>query len=460
MKKNTTARISKVRHHAKTGISIAVIVLCGLNPAWAVVDAPVREAMEAIAAKQAQKAFDALSPLEATRAGDPDYDTVLGIAANETGQFARAIFALERVLAVQPGNARARAELARAMFAVGDTANARKLLEETKAEGVPDAVGRTIDEFLQAIDNVDSAGRSSLKAHVETGLGYDSNVNSGPSVNSFVVPLFGGVFNLQPGGIKAAAGFWHVGAGVSGRGVLAPRWSFLGSANASIRKYGNNASAFNIDQIDANAGLSYREERHEFSGIINFGHTTLKGDPLISVTGGTLRQISGITGEWTYRPDGTRQWGTYLQLSNLNYPSQQVRNARRNVLGTSYAVITKSGSVYYAGGYIGRESPHNALFPHLGHRMLGVRAGMQVPLTARWSMYASASLEDRKFGGQEPFFLVTRSDTQIDLALGAAWKITDHWRITPQLAWNRTKSNIVVNDNSKTSASVMARYEF
>ena len=91
--------------------------------AYAVVDAPVRDAMEAINTKQAQKAFDLLSPLEATRAGDPDFDAALGIAANEVGQFARAVFALERVLATQPENARARAELARALFAIGDTAS-------------------------------------------------------------------------------------------------------------------------------------------------------------------------------------------------------------------------------------------------------------------------------------------------------------------------------------------------
>jgi outer membrane protein len=422
-------------------------------PAYAVVDAPVREAMEAIAAKQAKRAFDLLSPLEATRAGDPDFDSALGIAANETGQFARAIFALERVLAVQPANGRARAELARAMFAVGDTANARKLLEETKAEGVPEGVGRTIDEFLQAIDKVDEAGRSSIKAHVEAGIGYDSNVNSGPSQSTFAVPSLGGlVVTLLPSGIKTDASFLHLGAGVSGRAPIVPRWSFIGNANASVRKHGNSASNFNIEQIDANAGLSYREERHEFSGVLNLGQTAIGGS--------TLRKITGLTGEWTYRPDGTRQWGTYLQIANLDYPSQPNRDVRRTVLGTSYAQQLGSGLIYYAGGYAGRESVDNPAFPYLGHRLTGLRAGLQMPIRAKWSLFASASLEDRKYGGTDINFLVKRKDTQLDLSIGAAWKVTDLWRITPQINFNNSKSNIIIHDSSKTSASIIARREF
>jgi outer membrane protein len=72
-------------------VTAAAIFTATLMPfsAWAVVDAPVREAMEAVNAKQAQKAFDLLSPLESTRAGDPDFDSALGIAANEVGRFLR-----------------------------------------------------------------------------------------------------------------------------------------------------------------------------------------------------------------------------------------------------------------------------------------------------------------------------------------------------------------------------------
>ncbi len=424
------------------------------SSAFAVVDAPVREAMEAINTKQAQRAFDLLAPLEATRAGDPDYDSAFGIAANETGQFARAIFALERVLAVQPSNARARAELARAMFAVGDTANARKLLQETKAEGVPDGVGRTIDEFLQAIDKLDEQGRPSARIHVEASYGHDSNVNGGPTVSSFAVPALGpALVTLLPAGLKTSSSYLNVAAGITGRVPLAPRWSFIGNASASLREHTRSAAnAFDIRQFDGSAGASYREDRHEFSGVLTLGHT--------SIGGNTLRRLNGVTGEWTYRPDGNRQWGSYLQLTDLNYPSQTVRDAQRTVVGTSYATQTAGGGIWYAGGYFGREKQDNAAFPQLGQRLHGLRGGFQMPIAPKWSLFTSAALESRRYGGVDPLFLVTRKDTQLDLSIGTAWRATDNWRITTQVSFNNSNSNIVINESRKHVLSMTARYEF
>ncbi|MGQ2980338.1 MAG: surface lipoprotein assembly modifier, partial [Polaromonas sp.] len=96
----------------------SLLLLAG--PARAEADALVRESLLLVEQGKAPQAFERLAAVEPERAGDPDFDTVLGIAANETGQFTRAVFALERVLTVQPGNSRARAELGRALFSLGD----------------------------------------------------------------------------------------------------------------------------------------------------------------------------------------------------------------------------------------------------------------------------------------------------------------------------------------------------
>lgn len=54
----------------------------------------------------------------------------LGIAALDAGHLTRAIFALELTVELQPANNLARAELAHAYLAAGETANARKALLE------------------------------------------------------------------------------------------------------------------------------------------------------------------------------------------------------------------------------------------------------------------------------------------------------------------------------------------
>ena len=80
----------------------------------ALADALTDQAKRLLAQKQPKQAYDLLLPQEAARAGDPEFDYLLGVAALDSGDRERAVFALERVLAVQPNNHLARAEIARA----------------------------------------------------------------------------------------------------------------------------------------------------------------------------------------------------------------------------------------------------------------------------------------------------------------------------------------------------------
>ncbi|MEO6016412.1 MAG: tetratricopeptide repeat protein, partial [Polaromonas sp.] len=204
-----------------TLIAASLALACLGGSARAEVDALVRDARTLLEAGQAKQSFDLLEPQEATRAGDPDFDTVLGIAANQTGQFTRAIFALERVLAVQPGNSRARAELGSALFSVGDTQASRRVLMETRQENIPAEAAATIDQFLQAIDRTEEAARSSVKPYLEATVGYDTNINSGPGNANVAVPLFGGaIFTLSPSGVETKDTFLSLGGGLSARYVL------------------------------------------------------------------------------------------------------------------------------------------------------------------------------------------------------------------------------------------------
>jgi hypothetical protein len=132
---------------------------------------------------------------------------------------------------------------------------------------------------------------------------------------------------------------------------------------------------------------------------------------------------------------------------------------------------TKAGNLNYYSAYIGRERQDDAAFPHLGHRLIGLRAGTQMPISPQVGLFATVALENRTYLGPDPLFSipatpttpfipVTRSDNQFDLSIGAAWKLSDTWRLTPQLNYNRSKSNLAVNDSSKTSVSVTARRDF
>ncbi len=422
------------------------------SSAYAEVDDLVRQARALIEKGQAKQAFDLLEPQEATRAGDPDFDTTLGIAANDSEQPTRAVFALERVLSVQPENSRARAELGRALFAVGDLQASRKVLQETKRDNIPSEAAATIDQFLQAIDRSEEAAKSSIKFYLETSLGQDSNINGGPGNALVAVPAFGGlVLTLGQASVSTADTFGTLGAGLSARRVMDPRWSILANLSVNAREHAK-FKTFDTFQVDGNVGASYRYDQHEFTTAVQAGS--------FYVDGTRVRDQAGVVGEWTYRINGENQWSSYLQIGTLSYPTQAARNADRTVLGTSYAHGFRSGLVLFGGAYAGTEKQKLKALPHLGHQLYGVRTGGQMLLAEFVSAFAAFSYENRKFGGPDPLFLVIRQDNQYNLNLGLNWVPAKSWKVTPQLSYTAVKSNVAISDFRRTSFGVTLRKDF
>ncbi|HMX16999.1 MAG TPA: tetratricopeptide repeat protein, partial [Rhodocyclaceae bacterium] len=134
---------------------LAALAATLLASGAALADNPLDEARRLLDAGDGAQAYALLVPAESARAGDPAFDLLLGIAALEAGETTRAIFALERAVTVDPGNARARAELARAYLAAGETDAARREFERVRKQDVPADVKRTIDRFLSAADLLD-----------------------------------------------------------------------------------------------------------------------------------------------------------------------------------------------------------------------------------------------------------------------------------------------------------------
>lgn len=414
-------------------------------------DAVVRDALALTDAGQSKQAYDMLEPLEVTRAGDPDFDTVFGIAANQSGQHARAVMALERATIVQPGNTRARAELGRAMFAVGDSKSARTLLEQAKAQGAPPAAALTIDQFLRAIDVAEALAQSSWQGYVEASIGHDGNISSGPPNANVAVPALGGVVTLGANAVKKGATFANLAAGVSGRYVVDSRVSLIGSASINQR-IDNNESQFSNNQLNISGGASYRVDRQEFSLVAVHEDYT--------VDGAINRTQNGLVGEWVYRIDNTQEMGAYLQYSRLHYPAQSVRDAARTVLGASYALQFGEGWLGWGGAYAGNENESAAGRPDLGHVLGGLRLGVQKSFTQTLAGFASLNFENRRYGGQDPFFLVKRKDDQASLSLGLNWAPAKAWRITPSVSYVRNQSSVIINDYDRTIVSIAARLQF
>lgn len=413
-------------------------------------DQVLDQAKKLLDAKRPKEAYDLLRPLEPKRAGQIEFDYLLGIAALDAGDAQSAVFALERVLAVNPNYLQARAEIARAYFVLGEKENARREFQSVRAQNPPEQARQTIDRYLSALE----PQATQFRAFVEVAAGYDSNVNSATRSSTIALPALGGAIGtLNPAAQSQGAWFGGFGAGASVSHAIAAEWALIGNA-AYAGKWNANASEFDTGQWDASGGARWARGPEQIIAIAQGQDFRLDNN--------NYRTSLGGTAQWLHNFSDTQQSTLFGQYAALRYPDQSPRNANRWIVGAAYsqAFGGSYNPIGYLSGYGGNEPTTDDAFSYLGYRPIGVRIGGQLSFAAQVIGFASASWENRRYGGVDPTFLVTRKDNQYDARIGVAYTFLPLWTLTPQVAYTKNNSNIELNEYDRTVAGVTVRKDF
>jgi tetratricopeptide (TPR) repeat protein len=419
--------------------------------ALAQTDQVLDQARKLLEAKRAKEAYDLLRPLEPKRAGEIEFDYLLGISALDAGDAQSAVFALERVLAVNPNYLQARAEIARAYFVLGEKENARREFQSVRAQNPPEQARQTIDRYLSALE----PQTTQFRAFVEVAAGWDSNVNSATGRSTIAIPALGGAIGtLNPAAQSQSAWFGGLGAGASISHAVAEEWALLGNVAYAGKWNGNNQSEFDTGQWDAGLGARWARGADQILAIGQGQDFRLDNN--------NYRTSLGGTAQWLHNFSDTRQSTLFGQYAALRYPDQSPRNANRWIVGAAYSQAFGGpyNPVGYISGYGGDEPTTDSAFSYLGYRPIGVRIGGQLAFAPQWIGFASASWENRRYGGVDPTFLVTREDNQYDARIGLAYGFLPKWTLTPQVAYTKNNSNIELNEYNRTVAGVTVRRDF
>lgn len=439
------------RNFARAGlIAVGLLMASGIARADAVTD----NARALLDKGDAKAAYALLEPLESQRAGDPDYDFLLGLAALEIGKNTNAVFALERVLAVNPNHVRARAEIARAYLALGETGTAKQEFESVKRQGVPPEVAATVDRLLSAVERIDDEGRTTVRGYVEAAFGHDTNVNSATSASGVTIPAFGGpVLTLTPASRQQSDTFEIVGAGMNVRHPLSKEWALIGGLNGYKRMNNHHEDTFDTGGVDAHFGTVRTYGRDIFSAVLQYNQLWVDND--------RYREAAGLTAQWQHNYNDRTQSSFYVQYANLRYPSEDVRNADRFVVGANFAhVMPGFKTVFYGGAYLGEEVVKNDNYDYLGNVLYGARLGAMHDLRGDLRAFANFGYEHRHYSGENPLLLRTRDDNQWAFSVGMNWTPQRNWVVTPQFAFTDNKSNLEINRFRREVVSVTVRREF
>lgn len=430
---------------------LALLVI-GMVPALAgAADALLQEAQRFLAAKNPRSAFQLLLPHEPRRAGEVAFDYLLGIAALDAGDPQRAVFALERVLAIDPGYLEARAEIARAYFVLGERQNAQREFRAVRSEkSIPASAAATIDRYLSALE----PARTRLSGFVEGSYGFDTNVNSATARNEIGIPALGGAIGvLASTSVSQRDSFIGSGAGLALSFDLTDSLALLATVGHA-GKYNRHWDPFDTVGSDGSAGLRYR-----------LGSSTLS----LAAQGQSFRldnkrfrdSIGGIA-QWQWNVTDQSQLSLFGQRTQTRYPTQPTRDAERSIGG--FAVAHAFGGawspVLFASGYGGEEQARQTEFEYLGSYVAGGRLGGQLALGPRTVVFANVAAERRRYRADDPFFLTRRLDQQNDYRLGLAVTLADGWSVIPQVAHTDNRSNVELNAFARTLSSVAVRRDF
>jgi hypothetical protein len=250
--------------------------------------------------RRAKEAYELLLPQESARAGDIEFDYLLGIAANDAGEHERAVFALERVLALQPQNHLARAEIARAYLALGEREAARREFETVRSQSIPAEAKATIERFLAAIRAADT---TRVDGFIELGFGYDTNVNSATASSQVTiaqaVPFIGGqTLPLDPVSRQREDTFAALAGGLNVTHKLSDAWALIGAVAGSARLHPDESQ---FDQMTLDGSLGARWSR--------VGDAVTLGAQLQSfeLDYARNREVKGLVAQWQRSYDERRQ---------------------------------------------------------------------------------------------------------------------------------------------------------
>lgn len=410
------------------------------------------EAENLIRKGEFKAAYLLLEPIESVRAGEPEYDYLFGIAGVESGEVTRGAFALERVLAINPTNKDARAEIAKAHYLLGEYETAKaEFLEVLQQNPEPEAK-KSIEKTLLAMEKKQGI-TTTFGAYLDAGYGWDSNVSSAPGISSTSIPGFIGPFDLGNAALETADSFMNFTAGASFRHPVSNKIALYGGTSYN-RRFNTNETSFNTGALDFNLAAQFRLNRGNIILGVQDNHFELDGNK--------FRHAYGGSAQWLYNIDGFNQVGAYGQYTRLNFADGSDKDADRKIIGVNVGHVFQSdyNPIAYASLYGGREDMLTSARPDLGQDIYGLRTGGQLSYGQDWQFYGSLAYESRRNDENDRIFLKKRKDDQYDGSIGLRFTPAPNWSIKPQLSYTKNNSNIDISGFVRKAVSINVRRDF
>lgn len=443
------ARAARAVRHRRAAWCAAVLL--GATALGAIA-APLDDMRRQVEASQFAQAWQT-AQANPQLVGDVHFDFLYGVAAINVGRVPEGLLALERHLAAVPANDRARLELARGYFLLGEFTRARAEFEFVLRYNPPAGVRANINGFLQAMQLRESgSSRAAARVYAEAGLGYDDNVNGGTFRDEMQIVF--GTASIDDTSKQVPDGFGQVAVG-----------------GQQLMRVTNALSVFAGVDLDHRA--NFKERSFDItSGGLNVGFTQLSGSALwratlgvneMRVGGRRYRDTLAVGTEANVTLNAQQSVLAFVQYSELRHASENAtRDARATTVGGMFtqSFADMAGAPSF-GVRLSYTQEGNALgSSDLDRKMPLLRVFAAVSPAERTRITLGITAYRQDFGGTDAVFQTVRRDDALAVDLLANYAFDAQWSVRGEASYTANRSNQDLYDSKRGTAAVKLRYQF
>ncbi|GHC19067.1 tetratricopeptide repeat protein [Aidingimonas halophila] len=432
-------------------ILLAVVLMTSVvEPVPADDDEDARAAAEEI--EQRQRQYDPRHAHEwgnrrlAAYGGNPDFDYALAMAALAADRPSHAQAALTRVLDVDPSHDRARLELARAYFQLGEYDSARAQFQRVLNDDPPSRVRDNIERFLTAIASRQREQEAHVEGYVGIQTGHDDNLNSATG-DEFFLPVLPEI-PLAVEDIDDE--FLTLEGGASYRRPVTQHSGFFAGVDLNDRRY-HHHDEYDQRQVRLRAGGRFDTEWGRIRLPLEWRQLQLGGD--------SYRRYSGFGAELSHEWQPGRKLHLFGRVGAIDYPDLASRDVNSASLGGGIEQwLPGPGLRLSAGVYAGTEEPRGDGADHYGRDYQGVRLGADWRATDSHTFSAQVVHQRASHDDEEPLFADSRRDRLTQASLDWWWQLDDGWRLGSGVSHLVNESSIALYDYDRTRVQARVRY--
>ncbi len=385
--------------------------------------------------------------------GDVHADFLYGVAAINVGRVPEGLLALERHLAAVPANDRARLELARGYFLLGEYARARSEFEFVLRYNPPAGVRANIAGFLQAMQVRELAERrDSARFYAEAGIGHDNNVNGG----TYQTTVQLGFAPFTPTGPALQVADSYAQVAIGGQQLLRVSNRLQVFAGADLDHRANfKQKAYDLTNGGVYAGLTQL-------GAGALWRLTLGANELM-VGGSRYRDTLQLQLESSVTLTPVLAFTGFAQYAEQRHAvADEVRDARATTLGV---VLTRGFAGLPGAPSVGArlswtQEQNQRLRSDLNRDVPLLRVFAAVAPTDAVRVSAGLTAYAQHYGNTDLAFGTVRRDNALSADLLVSVALNPRWTVRGDAVWARNRSNQDLYDSSRKAASVKLRYQY